>query len=170
MISRPTHEVRFSRCTWIQRCPKSLSREGERHTNPQQGVRECTFCSAVTSTTCCRTNSYDIWLTCIPGRLPWTGEWAMVMLRLVRQRRAETSSAWPVFTVPAAVPLVLAPGCAGLPRTVSGTSMWREKCPSTHAGVSPLCRNNPKSSKTAEQANRRWLMLTLKLRTRNPQC
>lgn len=50
----------------------------------------------------------------------------------------------------------------------SVTLIWIEKCPSTHAGVPFLCWNNSKSPKTAEHANRRWLMLTLKLQ-RYPQ-
>lgn len=35
----------FTRCTWVLKCPKSQSWTGVLCTNPQQGVKECTFCS-----------------------------------------------------------------------------------------------------------------------------
>lgn len=114
-------------------------------------------------------------LTCIPGRLPWTGECAMVMLSGFKRR--PTTQVWDLL----GLTYVYSPVCGAV--SVSNPPghqviqaywepsvplLWREKCPSTHAGVPSLCWNNPKSSKTAEQANRRLLMLTLELQ-RNPQ-
>lgn len=79
-----------------------------------------------------------------------------------------------LFTVPAVVPLMLASfqGSWSHGPTESRPRYFyaERKCPSTHAGVPLLCRNNPKSPKTAEQANSRLLMLTPKLQARNPQC
>lgn len=92
---------------------------------------------------------------------PW---WCWLDLHHVQRCRAQILMARRIFTLRLGVTLLSA---------TFHTAIFNSQCfneERKRPAVSFLWWNNPKSPQTAEQTNRRWLMLTLRLQTRIPQC
>lgn len=128
---RPTARLwDFTRCTRVQRCPKITELGRCAVHKPTAGSHRANILFWHWPQLLI-VNWKDIWLTCIPGRLPWTGEWAMVMLTgsAPRPRAALLGFTYVYSPGCAAVNVSSSPGQpgdTGLPRTVSGIYMWRE--------------------------------------------